>query len=298
MTGRDHQLQRIADNGLRPQDPRYRIVPRSARLIWSAAFILALVGVVSLALATSPGMLFWGALLGLEAIVIGAAIRRRRGAVALVSKIDDTVALINQGRLDQASDELDRLAATSRTLPFQHSVIVFNRGVAFLATGEPEQALALFNEVAAKGWFKLLDGLYASHLHRAYAVAWLSLGRLDLGVEAAARAHQTLTEAKRPGMLPLDASILCRQGRFQEALSLIEQNMENAAGLLTPEQRQQLELLQAFSLWSLHGDASRDRVNELVRGALPRRPRALLSMAMNWPEFAHFCDLHEVPWRY
>ncbi len=296
--GRDHQLAQIADNGVRPADPRYRIVPYGARLLGSAAFVTALVGVIAVALATSPGMLFWLGLIGLEAVLIGAVIRRRRRAAALVSQIDDSVALINQGRLDLASNALDQLAATSRSLPFQHSAIVFNRGVAFLATGEPEQALALFNEVAAKGWFKLLDGLYASHLHRAYAAAWLALGRLDLGVEAAARAHQTLSEAKRPGMLPLDTSILCRQGRYHEALDLVEQNLEQASGLLTPEQRQQTELLRAFALWSLHGDAARSQVTELVRGAMPRRPRALTSTAMNWPEFAHFCDVHEVPWRY
>jgi tetratricopeptide (TPR) repeat protein len=237
------------------------------------------------------------AILMFEVLVFTRMARRRKNALRVVAQIDDSVALINSGRIDDANLLLDNLAIDARSLPFQHSVIVYNRGVAALADGNPELAITLFNEVAAKDWFRLYNGMYIPHLHRGYAAAYLALGQLDQAIAAAGRTHELLSDAKRPGMLPTDAVILYRQHRYDEAISLLQQNGDAASGLLTPSQRRQVLLLEAFGLWTLGAEANRTRISGLVEANRPHRPRELLSLTMSWPEFAAFCDTHEIPWR-
>jgi tetratricopeptide (TPR) repeat protein len=280
-----------------PMDPRHQ--PASAlQAISTTGGLLAAV-FVALWLVVGGGLgLAWllGAI-GLEVALLVHLARRRKRAVEVIRRSDDAVALLNQGRVDEAAAEFDRLLSDSVESPRIHVLMLYNRGVSELYLGNVDEAIAILDSAIRSKWFKAWKRIYGGQAYQALAVSYVYAGRLDEARYVASMAHKELSEAKRLLMLPVDTMILAREGRFEESLKLLVQYSAAAEGLLLPNSMRALRMLKAFLL-SLSDPAAvrQQEMADLIRSAWPQRQVEYRSMAYTWPEFQHFLNAHGVPW--
>jgi tetratricopeptide (TPR) repeat protein len=280
-----------------PMDPRHQ--PASALLnITTTGGLLAIVfATLWLVVGGSVGFVGLLAAIGLEGVLLVHLIRRRRRAVEVIRRSDDAVALLNQGRIDEATAEFDRLLSDSVESPRIHVLMLYNRGVAELYLGNVDEAIAILNAAIRSRWFSAWQRIYGGQAYQALAISYVYAGRLDEARYVASMAHRELSEAKRLLMLPVDAMILAREGRFDESLALLVQYSGAAEGLLLPNSMRALRMLKAFLLSLSDPTAERrNEMQELVRSAWPQRPVEYRAMAYTWPEFQHFLSTQGVPW--
>jgi tetratricopeptide (TPR) repeat protein len=280
---------------LRPTDPRYRLRSKGAHAVRGLLSVFALVFMSSSIIFAMSGGLSYVSLPALFAGAIAWSITKRRKTLQLVARSDDAVALLNQGHVDEAGRRFDELATECKSLPINHSLVVYNRGVVHLMTGNVSEAVRHFEETIGTGWLKAYRGLYDGLLWHGLASAYLASGDLARAMSTAERAHAALSEAKRPTMLLVDTAILARQHRYGEALALVQTNRDAAESLLMPHHRRALDVMEAF-LWS-RADAGREgaeRSAALLRSGWPRGYE-LRAMASAWPDMTEFLQRNGVP---
>jgi tetratricopeptide (TPR) repeat protein len=280
-----------------PMDPRHQAA--SALQTFSTTGGLLAIVFASLWLVVGGSLGFAGLLaaIGVEVVLVVHLLRRRRRAVEVIRRSDDAVALLNQGRVDEAAAEFDRLLSDSVESPRIHVLMLYNRGVAEMYLGNVDEAIAILDAAVRSRWFKAWKPIYGGQAYQALAVAHVYAGRLDEARFMATAAHRELSEAKRLLMLPVDTMILAREGRFDESLALLVQYAAAAEGLLLPNSMRALRMLKAFLLSLSDPTAERHReMLELVRSAWPQRPLEYRAMAYTWPAFQQFLSTHGVPW--
>ena len=280
---------------LRPTDPRHRILSREAHTARVAAGAFALILGCSVVIGITSGVAMYATMAVFYAVGIAWMVGRRRTALKMVAQSDDAVALLNQGQVDEAGRRFDLLAAQTQGLPINHSLVVYNRGVVHLMTGNVSEAIRHFEETISTGWLKAYRGLYDGLLWHGLASAYLASGDLARAMSTAERAHAALSEAKRPTMLLVDTAILARQHRYGEALALVQTNRDAAESLLMPHHRRALDVMEAF-LWSRAdaGSEGAERSAALLRSGWPRGYE-LRAMASAWPDMTEFLQRNGVP---
>lgn len=280
---------------LRPTDPHHRIRSRDSHFLRTAGSVGAIALAAGVVAAASSGVALYVSMGALYAGGISWLVSRRRRALRLVSQSDDAVALLNQGQVDEAGRRFDELAAQCQGLPINHALVVYNRGVVHLMTGNVTEAIRHLEEAISSGWLKAYRGLYDGLLWQGLTSAYLASGDLARAMGTAERAHAAMSDAKRPMMLLVDAGILARQHRYAEALDLVRSNRDAAESLLMPQHRRALDILEAF-LWSRidAGSEGAARTATLLQSGWPRGYE-LRAMASAWPDMVEFLQRNGVP---
>jgi tetratricopeptide (TPR) repeat protein len=280
-----------------PMDPRHQAASALQSFTTTGGLLAIVFAMVWLVVGGTIGFAGLLAAIGVEVALLVHVLRRRRRAVSIIRRSDDAVALLNQGRVDEAASEFDRLLSESVESPRIHVLMLYNRGVAEMYLGNVEEAIAILDASIRSHWFKAWKPIYGGQAYQALAVAHLYAGRLDEARFIGTLAHQELSEAKRLLMLPVDTMILAREGRFDEALGLLVQYAAAAEGLLLPNSMRALRMLKAFLLSLSDPTAERHQeMQELVRSAWPQRPLEYRAMAYTWPQFQQFLNTQGVPW--
>jgi len=280
-----------------PMDPRHQAASALQSFTTTGGLLAIVFAMVWLVVGGTIGFAGLLAAIGVEVALLVHVLRRRRRAVSIIRRSDDAVALLNQGRVDEAAAEFDRLLSESVESPRIHVLMLYNRGVAEMYLGNVEEAIAILDASIRSHWFKAWKPIYGGQAYQALAVAHLYAGRLDEARLIGTLAHQELSEAKRLLMLPVDTMILAREGRFDEALGLLVQYAAAAEGLLLPNSMRALRMLKAFLLSLSDPTAERHQeMQELVRSAWPQRPLEYRAMAYTWPQFQQFLNTQGVPW--
>jgi hypothetical protein len=280
-----------------PADPRHRPVGASR---WGM-IVFATMGAVGCLMVSlimgAPAVLTIGAMVALEGVMIARLVRRRRRSFDLIKQSDDAVALLQQGRVDEAAARFDHLLPEAEDTPSLHALVLYNRGVTALAQGNVDQGLSIIDATLRSPWFGHWSKLYGAQGNLSLGLAHLYAGRIDEASRLAAEAHARFTEAKRPMMLPLDAMILARTGRFAEALHLLDSQWMAAEGVMPASSMRPLRILKAFVLQQADGGRTRGaEIQRLVQDGQPNRPTELRAMAQTWPELQHFLAFHQLPW--
>jgi hypothetical protein len=272
-----------------PADPRHRPTTRRSWRIGGLALAAAITGAVVLSVQGALGLLGLTGALGMYTAIIGWQLGRRRRAVRLVGENDDGVALLNTGDVDGAARIFDRLAGQARSIPFHHALVVYNRAIAFLRQGEPEEALRLLAAVQDSDWLDAENLPYRGLLAVGVGAACAQLGDLHQAVVWQQKAHASVSPAKRGLLVALDATIAARAGDFAAAERAFDLGWAAAEGLLPAAQMRSLKALKAFVL--LHGphDAGREaEVQRIIAELSPPRGREFFGMGARWPEMQDF----------
>src|SRR5208283_682024 len=87
-------------------------------------------------------------------LLVARVLWRNRNVSAAVKENVEAGALLDSGKITEAAVKLEALCRRlPRGLPL-HSVIVHNRGIAFLRAGQPDRALSLFAAVLECGAYE------------------------------------------------------------------------------------------------------------------------------------------------
>ncbi len=285
------------DQALLPREPRYRPVgklSRIARRLPVALSLGAAVGVLTVVLHPAA---MWISL----AAIFGWGVYLRRRVVALAQRNDEALALLFSGELERAAAEFDALCVKARGAPRLHSMVVFNRAVVFLESGEPERAAGLLSAVLHAGWIGPAGALrshYPLVLGR-LAMAEALRGRVDEAQMWRTRAQAATSAAKRGIHLMTDVILEARRGDDEAVLALVSEGWSRAEHLLTARQLRFVRLIEAFSLErSSSGDyRGVSRQTDFVRALEAARgiePGGHLFLTAQWPDLDAFVRRHDV----
>lgn len=205
-------------------------------------------------------------------------------------QITAAMALITEGKLENAAAQLEQLARRFRGEQPSHGIILYNLASVELRRGQTERALSL---------------AYAAHgrtgagAFRAMPAMMLSIGYTVLDDLPAAEAWQQ--EAERLGRAPgfegtlfSSALLACRQGRYTDALALLDARWSAAQKQLPKEAMRLLRLLRAFALSQTPEGPDGELVRKLI-SELPETARGEFDgLAVRWPELHAFLRHHNL----
>ena len=284
-----------------PVERRYRPTPRGR--YYARSLPVALVaglgaGILVVAAPLDP-LLTVG---GIWAAVIWRLVRTRRRAHAIAKKNDEAQAMLAAGDVVEASQMFDELCRTGSGMPAFHSLLVYNRAVAFLRAGELQRAEGLLRGVLEAGWFSQRRSLFSTHLpllYSALAASTVLQGRLDEAVRWQAQAHEVVSNAKRGQLLTVDTLVDGRRGSLDDLVRRVDETLPRAENLLTASQIRLVHLLKAFALERTQASGYRDnsRAGDLqsaLAAGRPTRAEELDHVVRHWPEFREFLELHGV----
>jgi tetratricopeptide (TPR) repeat protein len=197
----------------------------------------------------------------------------------------DAIALLNDGRFDEASQAFEGLAQTYNKTN-GHAVYVFNTGVAFMLQGKLRRAFAVFNSVLISKRFA-----YGAHgNHEALLLAEMAACAALLGWKEDAdkfrrRAAKKLKGDEVTRLSVADVIIALRGGAPKAALEIMRRNGPTAEDVLRPPSVRALLIMRAFALEELKAHREAD---DAVRNVMPIRPGEFDWLGQNWPEMRNF----------
>ena len=218
------------------------------------------------------------------------------GVVVLISRIrvedaravgakQHAIALLNDGRVDEASQAFSQLAQTYQKAS-GHAVYVFNTGVAYMLQGKLRRAFAIFNGVLISRRFA--HGAHGNHealLLAEMATCAALLGWLDDARKYRDRAVKRLRGDEVARIAVVDAVIALRRGDSRTALEVIRRNGPTAESILRQPSIRALMVMRAFALEQLQQHAEAD---DSIRSLLPLRRGEFDWLGAEWPEMKRF----------
>lgn len=210
-----------------------------------------------------------------------------------VQKNLHAIQLLNEGHVEEAGEVFERLAQ-SEMRSWGHAVFVFNRGVAHMLAGRLQRAFSLFNAVYYSRAFR-----WGSH--RGYEPLLLIemgtcaalLGWMKEAEDYRKKALDCLPQSEFPRMLILDALILVRSGRHQEAISVISRDWDAAEHVIRPPSLRSVRVLMGFAMEAT-GMANSQDFRLLMEASKPERfnPHASFNeydyLGVQWPQMLDF----------
>jgi hypothetical protein len=214
-------------------------------------------------------------------------LQRRAGAI--IRRMVDATALTDQGQHAGAGALLDELAGRARLIPNLHALILHHRAGLHLACGELEAAEVVARSVEASGWLaRQRSGLFALYPALCAHLAVVAALRDDPDEAARwrARAHATVSVARRGTLVFMDAVLLARAGELAAAHTAILD--VGAAGVVPAHQARVLRWVLAYAASA--DPAAPLRAPDLAKTIAAARPhtREALALGAHWPALAGF----------
>jgi hypothetical protein len=232
-----------------------------------------------------PGML---AAVGCMLLVVR---KRRSRSNALLAQNEKATELLERGELDRAADLFDRLAAQARSLPWIHTLLIYNRGCVDLYRGDFETARDRFLGALGSGWLRPNGVLstIAPKVHARLATASALAGRLDEAKEWSRAGKAMPSAVLRDWLLP-DAIVLARDEDWSAVIRLLDEGWRQAEGGLTVGRLRELQVLKAFALEQTSMDHYRSsqgegEIKQVLAGV---RAGQLDYLARHWPALEDF----------
>ncbi|MEZ4458423.1 MAG: hypothetical protein R3E66_01585 [bacterium] len=223
-------------------------------------------------------------ILGVLAVVVLISRIRLEDARAVEAN-QHAIALLNDGRVEEASHAFSQLAQTYQKAS-GHAVYVFNTGVAYMLQGKLRRAFAIFNGVLISRRFA--HGAHGNHealLLAEMAACAALLGWLDDARKYRDRAVKRLRGDEVARIAVVDAVIALRRGDPRTALEVIRRNGPTAESVLRQPSIRALMVMRAFALEQLQQHAEAD---DAIRHLLPLRRGEFDWLGAEWPEMNRF----------
>ncbi len=284
-----------------PDERHYRPVRRGPYYARSLPLALAFglgAGALVLAIPLDPLL----TVVGIWGVVIWRLIRTRRRAHTIARDTDEAQALLAAGELDTAAEAFEELCRAGTSMPAFHCLLVYNRAVAYLRSGELERASSLLHAVLDAGWFSVKGSAFGTHLPMVYstlAACSALQGQVKAAIQWRERAHASISDVKRGQLLAVDVLVDGRCGAFDRVLARVSETLPRAENLLTASQLRLVRLVQAFALERRHVSRYREQshrgeIQACLAAGRPSRPEELRHVVENWPEFREFLGLFGV----
>jgi hypothetical protein len=255
-----------------------------------------------LAVVTLPANLSLLAVGALMSGCAGAMLHHERSARRSQAACTRASALIQLGELPAARELLDAALASADAAPHLHALLLFNRGVVDLRSGDLRAARARLNMAIETGWITARGSLAGTHPQ---VCTWMTLLETLAGDTETARRWQAVTRAaadvytwpyrhlwssaRRELMaqrLCVDATLELREGDYEGARRRIENQRPAASAHLSASDLRMLDVLVGFAREHSAKDHYRDH------GAAITRPAGLAQefafLGVRWPEMAMY----------
>jgi hypothetical protein len=261
-----------------------------------AAPVLVVAGVV-LALAGAPG----GVAAGVFVLGIAAYLLSRfahRSAIAATRFIAEenarVVAMLSDGKVEQAARALDALLTRARVSPRSHAVILVLRAALFSRTNDPTTAKKILVAVHES---KLLGAEITSpwnaRVRSALALVDATQGDLDAAEMWLEPLRDVASDDLARELLVSRAVVDARRGRYAEVVAAVDYAASVAE--LGDQQKRTLAILRAFSIEQSTPDGTRAAdVESSLRDVGPIEPWEIDSLRSAWPTLTAFCAAHRL----
>lgn len=259
-------------------DPRYRPMPKGAYRALAFARALPLIGFLvfmwfaAFHNSAVPFSVGATAFVALSTVYLWMRVRRGQSSARLAAGQLRTTALLAEGRIEEAAAATDGTLDRARGVPPVHCILLVQRAQLFLRLGDADRARTVLEAVHASKWLddpRLSQG--ASSLASARAMTELVRGDLDAAEEWQKAAHAKIKAADRTQLLPLDALVEVRRGRFEEAARRIDEAWDAAEASLAPRAFDLVRMVRAFAADAL-GEPKRDAGDADVAYLTPAWP--------------------------
>lgn len=283
-----------------PAEAHYRPLTRVRFAVGRAVLALPLAAGVFALLSAAELIVGGGSLFAFGGVLLAALARRRyrwRRMVRALRDNEEAHAFLAQGQLDQARSIFERLCRRYRGTPTLHSLFVYGRAVSYLRGGQPTRARELLEAVLGAGWLEVggLAGQQPSVM-ATLASTLAILGDNEGAVAWQRRAHDRVTVARRPTLLPMDVLIAARRGDHQGVLDTLRREGPGALDLLSASQRRIVRMLQAYALEHLSGafrhEGHGEDLQDCLHAARPVHPGEYRELVVGWPELESFLVRH------
>ncbi len=261
-----------------------------------AAPVLAVAGVV-LALAGVPGAVAAGVFAVGVASYLASRFAHRSaiGATRFIAEENArVVAMLSDGKVDEAARALDALLARARVAPRSHAVILVLRAALFARTNDPTTAKTILVAVHES---KLLGAEvtnpWNARVRSALALVDATQGDLDAAEAWLEPLRNVESENLARELLVPRAVVDARRGRYAEVVAAVER----AASLadLGDQQKRTLAILRAFSIEQSTPDGTRAAdVESCLRDVGPVEPWEIDHLRSQWPTLTAFCAAHDL----
>jgi hypothetical protein len=266
---------------------RYQPLGRRATLLRAYARRGALVAILVflwIAFVQQKALLVVLASMAFVALLVwffAARARQARASAALADAYKRTTKLLAEGRLEEAAAETDATLDLARAAPPIHCILLVQRAQLHLRDGDADRAHVLLQAVRASRWLddaRLAQG--ASSMASALAMTQLARGELDDAEMWQREAHARIKKDDEIQLLPLDALVDARRGRFDEAAARIDDAWSAAEASLAPRAVELLRFVRAFAADASGGVADLRAAGDADAAYL----------AAHWPELRAFVE--------
>lgn len=292
----------MAEDWLPHEPPPQPPAPSSARrtlVVWAVLVVMFLVIYTMLSRTEPTGATarsgysgWWIVVAGVVGIVVSLVYISFRfsGFEKLHAALGEGLDASARGDFARAAELYAARAATTRGKPEQTALALYSCGYALLRAGRSEEAVgALLGAerlptLATVG----IRRIVATELVRAFVIGgdldkasrWLdSVRARPLSGD---RVHQQTLEDAAAGLL------LCRQGKFEDALALYERRWRFLEAYLPVRQMEEAWLLRAFALTMTSGPRAAGVAEPWLRMIRGLPPGAFDWLTERWPELATF----------
>lgn len=281
---------------LLPAEPQYRPATRLQFALGRTAIALPMAFAVFGLLTLGEYVAMGGSLVVFGGVLLAALTRRRRRwrrVVRALRENEEAHAFMARGDLDRARSIFETLCRRFRGTPTLHSLFVYGRAVTFLKAGQPTKARELLEAVLAARWLE--TGGLTGQLPTVMATLASTLA--ILGDTAAAEgwqraAHDRISAARRPTLLPMDLLIAARRDEHHVVLDTLRREGPDALDLLSASQRRVIRMLEAYALeresGAFRSEGHDDELREALFAARPVRPDEYRELVVAWPELEAF----------
>lgn len=241
----------------------------------------------------------WLALGLLFGAIVSWSFRRRGDLHRALAANERARELLDLGRVDEASAQLDALLSARRTPPNVRPFAAYYRAMVSIRRGEFGEARARLTAVIESGWLDNRRSLQ-SLAPMIYATASLAAaldGDIDEAETRRAQGHACAANLDRHWFVA-DAFIRARKHEWSALLDRLERSWDAIEGTVSGVGIRQLQLLEAFALTNLaerddnyRGYYSGREIGPLLHGI--RRGR-FDHLARAWPELREFMRAHRL----
>ena len=235
----------------------------------------------------------WLALGVMFGAILGWSFRRRGDLHRSLALNERARELLDLGRVEEATEQLDELLASRRTPPNIRPFAAYYRALVSIRRGEFADANARLESVIHSGWLanrRSLQSL-APMIYASASLAAALAGDLPLAERWREQGRTSAASLDRHWFVA-NAFILARKGEWAALVAMLERDWEAIEGTVSGVGIRQLQLLEAYALTrqSEHEDNYRGHhaahdINALLHGI--RRGR-FAYLAENWPELHEF----------
>jgi hypothetical protein len=205
--------------------------------------------------------------------------------------------LSSDGQHGRAAQLFRDLARRFRTRPNAWAIATYDAGHALIRAGDSAAAVGVL--LAIERWPNVALGgirrLTALELARAFAIGG-DLDKAQRWLHAARSREPTFADPgqEHAKLADVEGFVLCRAGKFEQALRHYDQSWERLQSRLTVGNMRAVWLLRAFAATSLGTPRDAAAAETWLRLLRATNPGSLAWLTDHWPELAAFAATHDL----